>query len=46
MTFVSIYNFLASVLRSIGNTVVPLLFLAAAAVTNIVLDLVFILALD
>lgn len=26
MTFVSIYNFLASVLRSIGNTVVPLLF--------------------
>lgn len=43
MSFVSIYNFFASVLRSIGNTVVPLLFLAVAAVTNIVLDLMFIL---
>lgn len=43
MTFVSVYNFFASVLRSIGNTVVPLIFLAAAAVTNIILDLVFIL---
>lgn len=43
MTFVSIYNFFASVLRSIGNTVVPLIFLAVAAITNIVLDLVFIL---
>lgn len=43
MTFVSVYNFFASVLRSIGNTVVPLIFLAAAAVTNIILDLAFIL---
>lgn len=43
MTFVSIYNFFAAVLRSVGNTVVPLVFLAIAAVTNIVLDLVFIL---
>ncbi len=43
MTFVSIYNFFACVLRSIGNTVIPLLFLAVSAVTNIVLDLVFIL---
>lgn len=43
MTFVSVYNFFASVLRSIGNTVVPLIFLAVAAVTNIILDLVFIL---
>lgn len=43
MTFVSVYNFFASVLRSIGNTVVPLIFLAAAAVTNVVLDLMFIL---
>lgn len=43
MTFVSIYNFFASVLRSIGNTIVPLVFLAVAAGTNIILDLVFIL---
>lgn len=42
-TFVTIYNFFASFLRSVGNTVVPLIFLAAAAVTNIVLDLVLIL---
>ncbi|MFR9182923.1 MAG: MATE family efflux transporter [Christensenellales bacterium] len=44
MTFVSLYNFFASVLRSAGNTVVPLVFLAVAAVTNIILDLIFILA--
>ncbi len=43
MSFVTIYNFFASVLRSVGNTVVPLVFLAVAAVTNIILDLVFIL---
>lgn len=43
IAFVSIYNFFASVLRSIGNTVVPLIFLGVSAVTNIVLDLVFIL---
>lgn len=42
--FVFLYNFLASVLRSVGNTVAPLLFLAVAALTNIVLDLVFILS--
>lgn len=44
MTFVSVYNFFAAVLRSVGNTVVPLVFLAVAAAANIVLDLVFILA--
>ena len=43
MIFVSIYNFFACVLRSVGNTLVPLIFLAVAAVTNIVLDLVLIL---
>lgn len=43
MSFVSLYNFLAAVLRSIGDTAIPLLFLAVSAVTNIVLDLVFIL---
>ena len=42
--FVFLYNFLASVLRSVGNTVAPLLFLAVTALTNIVLDLVFILS--
>lgn len=43
MTFVSIYNFFASVLRSIGNTVVPLIFLGVSALTNIILDLILIL---
>ncbi len=42
---VYLYNFVASILRSIGNTVVPLVFLAISAVTNIVLDLVFIVCL-
>lgn len=40
--FIFIYNFFASVLRSIGNTVIPLVFLIVAAITNIVLDIVFI----
>lgn len=44
LTFVSIYNFFASVLRSIGNTVVPLIFLGVSAAANIVLDLVLIIA--
>lgn len=43
LTAVFIYNFFASILRSIGNTLVPLIFLAISAVTNIILDLVFIL---
>lgn len=42
LTAVNLYNFLASVLRSIGNTLVPLVFLAVSSVTNIVLDLLFI----
>lgn len=41
--FTFIYNFIASILRSIGNSVMPLVFLAIAAVLNIVLDIVFIL---
>ncbi len=40
---VFIYNYFASVLRSMGNTVVPLIFLAIAALLNIVLDLYLIL---
>ena len=38
-----IYNFFASVLRSIGNSFIPLVFLAVSAVLNIILDLVFII---
>lgn len=38
-----VYNYFASLLRAIGNSVVPLLFLGVSAVSNIVLDLVFVL---
>ena len=38
-----LYNYYASLLRAVGNSLVPLLFLAAAAVLNIALDLVFVL---
>ena len=40
-----LYNFFASFLRSVGNSVVPLVFLAVSAVVNIVLDLWFIIGL-
>ncbi len=42
IAFVSVYNFVAAVLRSMGNTVMPLVFLSVAAVMNIVLDVVFV----
>lgn len=38
-----LYNFFANLLRAVGNSLVPLLFLAASAVLNIVLDLLFVL---
>lgn len=41
-----LYNFFASVLRAVGNSVVPLAFLAACAILNIVLDLWFVLGLQ
>ncbi len=37
------YNYFASLLRAVGNSFAPLLFLGISAVLNIVLDLVFIL---
>lgn len=43
---VFLYNYFASFLRAVGNSVVPLIFLAVSAVLNIVLDLVFVLGLD
>lgn len=38
-----LYNFFASLLRAVGNSVTPLIFLGVSAVLNIVLDLVFVL---
>ena len=42
---VFLYNFFASFLRAIGNSVVPLVFLAVSSVLNIVLDLWFVVGL-
>lgn len=38
-----LYNYFASLLRAVGNSAVPLLFLGIAALSNIGLDLLFIL---
>lgn len=37
-----LYNFFANLLRAVGNSVVPLIFLAVSSVLNIILDLVFV----
>lgn len=41
--FVFLYNFFSYLLRAMGNSVVPLIFLAVSSVMNIVLDLVFVM---
>lgn len=41
-----LYNFFASYLRAVGNSVVPLLFLAVSAILNIGLDLWFVIGLS
>ena len=38
----SLYNFFACLLRAMGNSTVPLVFLAVSTVINIVLDLLFV----
>ncbi len=42
---VFLYNYFAALLRAVGNSVVPLLFLAVSAVLNVALDLWFVLGL-
>lgn len=44
--FTFFYNYFASLLRSIGNSFIPLVFLAVSALLNIVLDLLFIITFD
>lgn len=43
--FTFLYNFFAYLLRSIGNSVVPLIFLAISSIINIGLDLYFVISL-
>ena len=40
-----LYNYFANLLRAIGNSMVPLVFLAVSAILNVVLDLVCVIVL-
>ncbi len=46
MTAVFVYNFFSNLLRGIGNSFVPLIFLCVSAVLNIGLDIVFVLVFE
>ena len=46
LAFTFIYNYFASLLRAVGRSAPPLVFLGVSAVLNIVLDLVFVLCFD
>lgn len=46
ITATFIYNYFANLLRAIGNSVLPLVFLAVSAVLNVVLDLVCVLVFN
>lgn len=43
---VALYNYAAQVMRALGDTKTPLVFLVVATIVNIVLDLIFILQFD
>lgn len=43
ITFAMVYNFCASILRAVGDTKSPLIFLSAAGVINVVLNMVFVI---
>ena len=45
MVFMSLYNFFASFLRALGDSVTPLIFLIVSSLLNIVGDLFFVLVL-
>ena len=40
---VFLYNYFSCLLRSVGNSFIPLVFLGISAVLNILLDLIFVL---
>ena len=41
--FTFLYNILAAIIRSLGDSKTPVIFLAMASIINIILDIVFIL---
>lgn len=45
MVFIFLYNYFACLLRAVGNSVVPLWFLAISSVLNIILDIWFVAGL-
>ena len=45
ITFTMIYNFCAAILRAVGDTKSPLIFLSASGVVNVVLNLIFVTVL-
>jgi len=45
LIFVFLYNYFAFLLRSVGNSVVPLCFLGVSTVINILLDVLFVMVL-
>lgn len=44
--FTSIYNYFAAVVRGLGNSVIPLIFLIISTIINIVLDYIFVVPLN
>lgn len=43
ITAVFLYNYFANLLRAVGNSIIPLVFLGVSAVLNIALDLLFVI---
>lgn len=41
--FIFLYNFFSYFLRALGNSIIPLLFLGATSILNVVLDLIFVI---
>lgn len=41
-----LYNYFSNLLRSVGNSMIPLIFLAVSAIINIILDLWFVVGLS
>lgn len=44
--FTYIYNYFSAVMRSMGNSIIPLVFLIISAIINIVLDIIFVVPLS
>lgn len=43
ITATFLYNYFANLLRAVGNSLIPLIFLAISSIINVVLDMVFVL---